>query len=309
MGSSRHLSEGHQRVSPPGSPGDARAGTHPGRNQIWAVPEPKITRQLPGKRGKPSVHRSCTCQEGSHLHPSLGITAGSIVFSVIQWITAERLRKTVSRSFWAAKQQTADTPRASSSIWGRAAMPGSRRGSRCSCAEEQRPHCISPLLPQEAAAAPEQLGAPRTCKLILHGRVLFHPWCSEQARETGKKMQMCKPKIRRHQGGQLGLRSDWAANPELPLGGMQQPNPQNNSPLGRHKVTRTHTCPTNKGAENKMLTHQTLLLPALEMCSPLSRTFWCLASQRHFFLGHVPKQGHRFSTSEKHDFPSFIITH
>lgn len=50
------------------------AGTRPSRNQIWAAPEPKITCQLPGKRGEPSVHRSRTCQEGSHLHPSSGIT-------------------------------------------------------------------------------------------------------------------------------------------------------------------------------------------------------------------------------------------
>lgn len=168
-------------------------------------------------------------------------------------------------------------------------MPRSCRGPQCSCAEEKRPHCISPLLPQEAAAAQEQLGAPRTCKLILHGRMLSHPWCSEQAGKT-EKIQRCKPEIRGHLGSQLGLGSDGAANPELPFGGMQQPNPQNNSPLGRHKVTRTHACPANKGAENKMLTHQTLSLPALEMCSPLSRTFWCFTSQRHFSWDMFPSK-------------------
>lgn len=115
------------------------AGTRPGRNQIWAAPEPKITCQLPGKRGEPSAHRSRTCQEGSHLHPSSGITGGSMVFGAIQWITAEQWRKTASRSFWAAEQQTANTPRAPSSIWGRAAVPGSRRARQCSCVEEQRP--------------------------------------------------------------------------------------------------------------------------------------------------------------------------
>lgn len=307
MGSSRQLSEGRLRVSPPVSHGDARAGTYPSRNQIWAVPEPKITHQLPRKIGEPSVHRSCTCQEGSHLHPSSGITAGSIVFSVIQWITAEQWCKTVSRSFWAAKQQTADTPRASSSIWGRAAVPRSHREPRCSCAKEQRPHCTSPLLPQEAAAAPQQLGAPRTCKLILRGRVFSHPWGLEQAGETGKKIQMCKPEVRGHQGGQLGLRSDGAANPELSLGVMQQPNPQNNSPLGRHKVTRANTCPTNKGAKTKMLTNP--FTTGTGSVQSLLQDILVLCQSKTLFLGRVPKQGHKFSTSEKYSFPNSIITH
>lgn len=131
------------------------AGTRLGRNQIWDAPAPKITCQLPGKRGEPSVHRSRTCQEGSHLHPSSGIMGGNVVFGAIQWITAEQWRKTASRPFWAAKQQTANTPRAPSSIWGRAAVPGSHREPRCSCAEEQRP-LLGPSSPPPRGSSSSQ---------------------------------------------------------------------------------------------------------------------------------------------------------
>lgn len=137
-----------------------RAGTRPSRNQIWAASEPKITCQLPGKRGEPSVHRSRTCQEESHLHPSSGIMGGSTVFGAIQWITAEQQRKTASRLFWAAKQQTDNTPRAPSSIWGRAAMPWSHRKPRCSCAEEQRP-LLGPSSPPPRGSSSQSSWEPK----------------------------------------------------------------------------------------------------------------------------------------------------
>lgn len=187
-----------------------RAGTRPSRNQIWAASEPKITCQLPGKRGEPSVHRSRTCQEESHLHPSSGIMGGSTVFGAIQWITAEQQRKTASRLFWAAKQQTANTPRPRPPSGEELPCLGATESPGAAVPRSRDPCSVPPLLPQEAAAA-RAAGSPKNLQTCARWEGVLLPLVtpaaitqkrsprlsrgeqrSEQAGEAVKKIQMCK---------------------------------------------------------------------------------------------------------------------
>ena len=142
-----------------------------------------------------------------------------MVFSAIQGITAKQWQKTASRPFWAAKQQTANTPRAPSSIWGRAAVPGSCTQPWCSCAEEQSALLGPSFPPKRRQQQPEQLGAQRTCKLMLGGRVFSHPQSLQQQlprnalsaqagvsgarsrlEKQGRKSRCANQTVRRHQG-------------------------------------------------------------------------------------------------------------
>lgn len=151
--------------SPPTSPGDARGAL--GRDSPQQKPDLGRSRT---KNNLPAAQEERRAKSTQIMHMSGGESSASIFRDNRGvWCNSIQNRRTAALKSLEAflGQQTVITPRVPSSIWGRAALPGSWELQRApvQLCQGETPCSVPPVLPQEAAA--RAAGSPE--KLQTHG--------------------------------------------------------------------------------------------------------------------------------------------